>query len=82
MRKMKENYPSVWDVLKEYEKSGHGQLVKACCKKLRAEGYRIISCELTGYSDISEEELRYKIAPKYGLTYGDIARHDVVAEKD
>lgn len=74
--------PSVWDALKNVENSLHGRLVKACCERLKAEGYCILSCEFPHCSDVSEEELRYKIAPKYGLSYGDIARHDIVAEKD
>ena len=73
---------SVWNALRNYSKSDHGQLVSACVKRLKAEGYRILSCELPNSSDVSESDLRYKIAPKYGLSYGDIARHDIAADKD
>lgn len=74
--------PSVWEILSRADKEGHGQLVKACVEKLRADGYRILHCELPNLSDVSEDELRYKIAPKYGFSYGDMVRHDVVADKN
>ena len=79
---MGDEIPSVWEALKIAEQSEHGRLIKACVEKLRKEGYRILSCELPNQADVSEEELRYKIAPKYGLSYGEIARHDIVAEKN
>jgi len=34
MRKMKENYPSVWDVLKEYEKVVMGNWLRLAVRSL------------------------------------------------
>ena len=72
---------SVWEALRIARESGHGRLVSAARDRLKREGYRILSCEVGG-ADVSDEELHYNVAPKLGLSYGEVARHDVFAEKD
>lgn len=67
------------------ERVGHGRYVKAVAFKLKDMGFRILSVELPPdqareVQDVSDDELRYRIAPSLGLSYGDVARHDVVAQ--
>ena len=64
-------------------KRGQGMYVKATALKLKDMGFKILSVEhpeAKVLQDVSENELRYRIAPSLGLSYGDIARHDVVAQ--
>jgi hypothetical protein len=62
----------------------HLRLVKAAALKLKTMGYRILSAECTDKTlkDVSEDELRFKITRKFGFRYRELARHDIVAEKD
>jgi hypothetical protein len=47
-------------------------------------GYRILSVEHTDQTlkDVSDNELRFKIARKSGFSYREWARHDLVAERN
>jgi len=75
--------PSAKEALEMAKHSEHSRYVKAVTLKLKELGYKILSVEHSEASklqDVSENELRYKIAPSLGLSYGDIARHDVVAQ--
>ena len=78
--------PSLGDIKEDTGKNPHLRLISATVEKLRAKGYRILSCEgckLVGIKvDVGEDDLRYRIAPDYGFSYGDMARHDIVADKE
>ena len=68
-----------------YVEKGHGRYVKAVALRLKDMGFKILSVELPPdhareIQDVSNDELRYRIAPSLGLSYGDIARHDVTAQ--
>jgi len=74
--------PGVEVGLEMARRSLHGVYVKAAALRLKDMGLRVISVEhpdAREIQDVSDEELRYHIAPSLGLSYGDIARHDVVA---
>ncbi len=78
-----EGYPGVREALRMYRESGHGLLVRKAAERLKKFGYRILCCEgFPELRDVSDDELRFKIAPKLGYSYGELIRHDVVAEKN
>jgi len=75
--------PSAKEALEMAKQSKHSRYVKAVTLKLKELGYKILSVEhpeASKLQDVSEDEFRYKIAPSLGLSYGDVARHDVVAQ--
>jgi len=75
--------PSAKDALEMAKQSEHSRYVKAVALKLKELGYKILSVEhpeASKLQDVSEDDLRYRISPSLGLSYGDIARHDVVAQ--
>jgi len=72
----------VKDAFETAKRMPHGKYVKATALKLKDMGFKIISVEhpdAREIKDVSDEELRHRIAPSLGLSYGDIARHDVAA---